>query len=174
LPGKIFISQFACARVQGLATTFRVVTVLCNVYVLRLYGWHNLTSWRTRTHTVQRATSQWLHGYPKRSLRYLNSNAKHLMIISSCCLEELANTRTIMMYIYEGVTKSFRTGRLERELQMVQLPATRCSCIAILLVSLVSFAAITLCVASQRVFVLSVYFIIHSVRKLLDIPSMLS
>jgi hypothetical protein len=32
---------------------------------------------------------------------------------------------------YEGVSKSFRTGRLERELQMVQLSATRCSCIAI-------------------------------------------
>jgi len=33
---------------------------------------------------------------------------------------------------YEGVPKTFRTGRLERELQMVQLSATRCSCIAIL------------------------------------------
>jgi hypothetical protein len=36
----------------------------------------------------------------------------------------------------------------------------------------VSFAAITLCVASQRVFiVVSVYFVIDSVRKLLDICS---
>jgi hypothetical protein len=35
-----------------------------------------------------------------------------------------------------------------------------------------SFAAITLCVASQRVFiVVSVYFVIDSVRKLLDTPS---
>jgi hypothetical protein len=34
--------------------------------------------------------------------------------------------------LYEGVSKSFRTGRLERELRMVQLSATRCSCIAIL------------------------------------------
>jgi len=34
--------------------------------------------------------------------------------------------------IYEGVSKSFRTGRLGRELQMVQLSATRCSYIAIL------------------------------------------
>jgi hypothetical protein len=34
--------------------------------------------------------------------------------------------------IYEGVSKSFQTGRLERELQMVQLSATRCSCIAVL------------------------------------------
>jgi hypothetical protein len=62
--------------------------------------------------------------------------------------------------IYEGVSKSFRTGRLELELQMVQLSATRCSCIAILWVSLVSFAAINLCVASQQVFVIIiVYFI---------------
>jgi hypothetical protein len=40
---------------------------------------------------------------------------------------------------YEGVTKSFRTGHLERELKMVQLSATRCSCIAILWVSLSEF-----------------------------------
>jgi hypothetical protein len=74
--------------------------------------------------------------------------------------------------IYEGVTKRFRTGCLERELKMVQLSTTRCSCIAILWVSLVSFAAITLYVASQRVFiVLIVYFVIDSVRKLLDTPS---
>jgi hypothetical protein len=34
----------------------------------------------------------------------------------------------------------------------------------------VSFAAITFCVASQRVFVV-VYFVIDSVRELLDTPS---
>jgi hypothetical protein len=34
----------------------------------------------------------------------------------------------------------------------------------------VSFAAITLCVASQRVFIVVTYFV-DSVRKLLDIPS---
>jgi hypothetical protein len=50
--------------------------------------------------------------------------------------------------------------------------AIRCGCIAILWVSLVNFAAITLCVATQRVFiVVSVYFVIDSVRKLLDTPS---
>jgi hypothetical protein len=56
---------------------------------------------------------------------------------------------------------------------MVQLFTTRCSCIAILWVSLVSFAAITLCVASQRVFIASVVvvFVIDSVRKLLYTPS---
>jgi hypothetical protein len=54
--------------------------------------------------------------------------------------------------LYEGVSKSFRSGSLERELQMVQLSATRCSCIAILWVSLLSFAVIILCVASQWVY----------------------
>jgi hypothetical protein len=74
--------------------------------------------------------------------------------------------------LYEGVTRCFRTGRLERELQMVQFSATKCSCIAILWVSLVSFAAITLCVASQRARPkVSVYFVIDSVRKLSDTPS---
>jgi hypothetical protein len=54
---------------------------------------------------------------------------------------------------------------------MEQLSATRCSCIAILRVSLVNFVTITLCVASQRVFIFVVYFVIDSVRKLLDTPS---
>jgi hypothetical protein len=72
---------------------------------------------------------------------------------------------------YEGVSKSFRTGCLERELQMVQLSATRCSCSAILWVSLVSFASIAFCVASQRVFIVVVDFVIDSVRKILDTPS---
>jgi hypothetical protein len=35
----------------------------------------------------------------------------------------------------------------------------------------VNFAAITLCVASLRVFVVVVNFVIDSVRKLLDTPS---
>jgi hypothetical protein len=35
----------------------------------------------------------------------------------------------------------------------------------------VSFAAITLCVASQRVFIVVIYFVIDSVRKILDTPS---
>jgi hypothetical protein len=80
---------------------------------------------------------------------------------------------TLWLKMLEGVSKSFRTGRLELELQMVQLSATRCSCIAILRVSLVSFAAKTLCVALQRVFIVVaiVYFGIDSVRKLLDTPS---
>jgi hypothetical protein len=45
----------------------------------------------------------------------------------------------VVKSLYEGVSKSIRTGRLERELQMVQLSATRCSCIAILWVRPVMF-----------------------------------
>jgi hypothetical protein len=90
------------------------------------------------------------------------------VIRAKTCTGTVPNARVV----YDGVSKSFRTGRLERELQMVQLSATRCSCIAILWLSLVSFAAITLCVASQRVFiVVSTYFVMDSVRKLLDTPS---
>jgi hypothetical protein len=68
--------------------------------------------------------------------------------------------RTVIKYIplYEGVSKNFRTGRLERELQVVQLYANRCSCIAILWVILASSAAITLFLASQRVFIVVVHF----------------
>jgi hypothetical protein len=55
---------------------------------------------------------------------------------------------------------------------MVETSASKCKCIAILCVSLVSFDAITNCVTSQRAcIVVSVYFVTDSVRKLLDIPS---
>jgi hypothetical protein len=45
---------------------------------------------------------------------------------------------------------------------MVQLSATRCSCITILCVSPVGFAAITPCVASQRVFIVVYFFMTQS------------
>jgi hypothetical protein len=54
---------------------------------------------------------------------------------------------------YVSLSKSSRTGRLERDLRMVQLSATTCSFIAILWVSLVCFASVIICVPSQRVFV---------------------
>jgi hypothetical protein len=65
----------------------------------------------------------------------------------------------------EGVSKSFRNGRLERELQMVQLSATVCSCIAILLVSLVSFAAITFVLLLNECFLLLISLSSHYGRN---------
>jgi hypothetical protein len=105
-------------------------------------------------------------------LYMINSNPKNFFkIIGIGHLSNIWNIN-LKLFLYNSVSKSFRTGRLERKLQMVQLFATRCSCIAILWISLVSFAAMTLFVASQRVFiVVSVYFVIDSARKLLDIPS---
>jgi hypothetical protein len=40
--------------------------------------------------------------------------------------------RRLKLHTYEGVSKSFRTDSLERELQMVKLSTTRCSCVVIL------------------------------------------
>jgi hypothetical protein len=75
----------------------------------------------------------------------------------------------------EGVSRSLQTGCLEQELQMVQLSAIRYSSAAILWISPVSFATITLCVASHWVFVVVVVvvvdFIFNSVQKILDTPS---
>jgi hypothetical protein len=106
----------------------------------------------------------------------LPSNNKLLRIMK--CTNEKYPLRNITSIFnidsigrYAAVSKSFRTGRLEQELQVVQLSVTRCSCIAILCVSLVSFASITLCVAAQQVFIVIVDFVIDTVRKLLDIPS---
>jgi hypothetical protein len=44
----------------------------------------------------------------------------------------IVDTLLSLLLAYEGVSTSFRAGRLERELQMVQLSATGCSYIAIL------------------------------------------
>jgi hypothetical protein len=79
--------------------------------------------------------------------------------------------QSVLLYTRVNPNVSGLAGCLERELQMLQLSATSCSCIAILWVSLASFAAITLCVASQRVFIVVVHFVIDSVRKLLVTPS---
>jgi hypothetical protein len=73
------------------------------------------------------------------------------------------------MSVYPKVS---RLAAWSKKVQMVQLSATRCSCITIVWVSPVSFTAITICVASQWVFiVVNIYFVIDSVQKLLDTPS---
>jgi hypothetical protein len=102
-----------------------------------------------------------LQGYPE----IWNSLLVAWWVISKGCVEMPHDACGLRGSLF----KSFLTGRLERELQMVQLSATRCSCITILWVSLVSFVTITLCVASQRMFIVVIYFVIDSVRKLLDI-----
>jgi hypothetical protein len=113
--------------------------------------------------------------YTKRQSKQILTASLVSAIQTTCPIQLILfvlNALRITCSMYEGVFKSFRTGRLERELQIVQLSVTRFSCITSLWVSLVSFAAMTVCVASQRVFiVVSVYFVIDWVRKLLDTPS---
>jgi hypothetical protein len=71
---------------------------------------------------------------------------------------------------YDGVSKSFRTGCLERELQMMHLSATRCSCIAMSQSS--EFCRHNpLCCYSASVYCYKRIFRYDSVRKLLDTPS---
>jgi len=50
--------------------------------------------------------------------------------IRSLC--QMVQIRVTDMLVYEGVSKSFWTVRLERELQMIQLSGTRLSFVAIL------------------------------------------
>jgi hypothetical protein len=109
----------------------------------------------------------YLYLYYHKRYQYMKSgnaeSTNHMFPDVFIALNPLASLKT-----YEGVSKIFRTGRLERELQMVQLSATRCSCLAILWVSLVSSATITLCVASkQAIPKVSIYFVIDLVRKVL-------
>jgi hypothetical protein len=109
-----------------------ILEELTNLIWTSVYVWHSLFS------------NFLLPGRMRLTYKVLQSPA----FISTCY-----PVRHGTVTLNECVSKSFRTGRLERELQMVQLSATRCSCIAISWVSLVSFAAITLCVTSKRVFI---------------------
>jgi hypothetical protein len=112
------------------------------------------------THESQSVTSRWLPtGYTTAPTKCRN---RPLISYEALYVLKWRAWWRAKPVVYEGVSKSFRTDRLGWELQMIQLYATRCSCIAILWVSLVSFAAITLCVA---------LFHYDPVRKLLDTPS---
>jgi hypothetical protein len=51
---------------------------------------------------------------------------------SDIILRDLISCIGALISAYAGISKSFRTARLERELQMAQHSAIRCSCIAIL------------------------------------------
>jgi hypothetical protein len=115
-----------------------------------LTHWHSLTAVERQPVWMALAASTAINGRRRGDgIIYLLGNSFRITVQKLCD-------------ICEGVSKSFRTGRLERELQMVQLSATKCSCIAILWVSLVSFTALTLRVAYQRVFiVVNVYFVIE-------------
>jgi hypothetical protein len=91
-----------------------------------------------------------VHFYPQeREVGYTSEICVFINSFRYLCFAYQLSKRTS----YVGVSKSFRTGRLGRELQMVQLSVTRYSFIAILWVNLVSFAAITLCIASQLGFI---------------------
>jgi hypothetical protein len=81
-------------------------------------------------------------------VKQLGSEADHSPPFNA----EVKNAWSYTSIPYEDVSKSFRTGRLKRELQIVQLSVTGCSCIVILWVSIMSFTAINICVASQQVF----------------------
>jgi len=74
--------------------------------------------------------------------------------------------------LYEDVSKSFRTGYLERDCKWYSSLPLGAVVSLFLSVSLVSFAATALYIASERVFIfVSIYFFIDSVRNLLDTPS---
>jgi hypothetical protein len=51
--------------------------------------------------------------------------------MASLNMETIESSEKSEVLVYEDVSKSFRTGRLEREQQMVQFSAARYCCVAI-------------------------------------------
>jgi hypothetical protein len=88
------------------------------------------------------------------------------LVAESCTICSSRSRQPLCVYV-----RTYVRGCIQKFLDWpprARTTATRCSCIVILWVSLVSFAAITLCVASQLVIPnVRVYFVIYSVRKLL-------
>jgi hypothetical protein len=86
---------------------------------------------------------------------------------------DTAGSASVLVYGYtiEIVLRVWVRPWETSELQLVQLSAYRCSCITLLWVILMSFAAIILCGASQRVFVVVFYFVIDWALELLETPS---
>jgi len=76
------------------------------------------------------------------------------------------------MTVYKGVSKKFPGWPPGVRTENGTALCHQCNYITILWVNLVSFATITLCIASQLVFIVvaAVYFVIDSVQKLLDTP----
>jgi len=75
--------------------------------------------------------------FPSHSPPYNHWNSKNAINnFSRCCVAYfsrfVSTAAGVVQSVYDSISKRFRTGRLERELQMVQLFATRCSCFAIL------------------------------------------
>jgi hypothetical protein len=61
-------------------------------------------------------------------------NISEIIVCMNCKKESKIHIILIILkyFKYEGASRIFQNGCLERELQMVQPSATRCSCIAIL------------------------------------------
>jgi hypothetical protein len=69
------------------------------------------------------------------------------------------------------MSKNFRTDHLKRELQMVHLSATRCSCFAILWVSLANSSVLTHCYFSSVYFCCCCLFRYGHSPEVLDTPA---
>jgi hypothetical protein len=94
-------------------------------------SWETISSSRTLPHVVSYFKSCKL-----RIMTHMEGDALQGRIIRKkvkvWSMRKTAHTRCENLTgMYEGVSRSFWTGRLEQELQMVQLSATRCCCITI-------------------------------------------
>jgi hypothetical protein len=113
---------------------------ICQLWKLAMYSsiymeWWSLFNISTAASMFQRSASLDIH------------KGWEICLLAKFPLLQLLCIHLSIGYTCKGVSKSFCGDCLEWELQMVQLSATRCSSIAILWVSLVSFATITHCIA---------------------------
>jgi predicted glycosyltransferase involved in capsule biosynthesis len=88
-------------------------------YLLLLHWWHN----RKKQQNALKSNY-----YKILSQNHFHIYCRPVKTRSQNCLQE----DSFQLCKIRGCIKSFRTGRLGREPQIVQLSATRCSCIAIL------------------------------------------
>jgi len=119
--------------------------------------WSNFVTRRRRRRRRRRRPTTTLH------LPYITSRIRIVAMFQLLSYKLQANNFSARLE-YEGVSKSFRTGRLERELQMIQISATRCYFVS---QSSEFCRHNPLCCFSTS----DCYFVIDSVRKLSDTTS---
>jgi len=94
-------------------------------------------------------------------LPWIVGNLKYLCSIYAQENQECATSVTNLVLIDVGwCIRKFPDWPPGRGLQMVQLYASKCFYVAILWVILVSFAVISFCIASQRVFIIIIIIIV--------------
>jgi hypothetical protein len=111
---------------------FRVVTQCSIVVGYESFGIHAASTEILHNVTTHKTSNLLGYNFGKgwKENNYME-NARIILMRGWQMMDHCGLSSKIFIVVCEGVSKSSRIGRRRPEIQMVQLSATRCSCIAI-------------------------------------------